>query len=177
MRLKNLSLADFAVSVSDYLRRNGIQVVLSGGACVSIFTDNKYISYDLDLVMLSSGEQKKTKALITAIGFTEEGRYFRHPDSEFFLDFLPPPLSVGNEPVKEIAEIKKGKRSLKLLSPTDCVKDRLAAFYHWNDKQALEQAVLVCRDQRVDLAEIRRWSKAEGMAGKFETFKIRLSHN
>ena len=177
MRFKTLTLTDFAISVSDYLRRNGIQVVLSGGACVSIYTDNKYMSDDLDLVLISSEEQKKTKVLILALGFAEKGRYFCHADSDFFLDFLPPPLSVGNEPVKQISEIRKGKCILKLLSPTDCVKDRLAAYYHWNDKQALEQAVLVCRDQSVDLAEVRRWSAAEGMAEKFEIFKRRLSRN
>jgi hypothetical protein len=143
MRFKNLSLTDFAISVSDFLRRHGIQVVLSGGACVSIYTDNKYMSFDLDLVLISSEEQKKTIALVLSLGFFEEGRYFRHPDTDYFLDFLPPPLSVGNEPVKQISEIKKGRRVLRLLSPTDCVKDRLAAYFHWNDKQALEQAVLV----------------------------------
>lgn len=166
-----LGLADMALAVCDYLLKNGIQVVLSGGACVSIYTANKYLSYDLDLVLLSSEKQNETKAAVTALGFIEEGRYFRHPDSPFFLDFLPPPLSVGEEPVKKIAEIRKGGRVLKLLSPTDCVKDRLAAYFHWNDRQALEQAILVFRDQHVELAEVRRWSIAEGMARKFSIFK------
>ena len=29
------------------------------------------------------------------------------------------------------------------MTPTDSVKDRLAAYYHWNDQQALEQAIMV----------------------------------
>ena len=37
----------------------------------------------------------------------EEKRYFRHKDSEYFLDFVSPPLSVGSEPVSMIAEIKE----------------------------------------------------------------------
>jgi hypothetical protein len=45
---------------------------------------------------------------------------------------------------------------LKVLSPTDCVKDRLCAFYFWNDLQGLEQAVLVAKSQQVDLKEIKR---------------------
>ena len=40
------------------------------------------------------------------------------------------------------SELKKRNKILKLLSPTDCVKDRLAAYYHWNDRQSLEQAIL-----------------------------------
>jgi len=171
MNFKNLPLKEFAILISDYLSTNGIDTVLSGGACVSIYTKNKYISYDLDFVLLSSGEQKKVKHLLAEIGFFEENRYFKHKDTEYFLDFVSPPLSVGGEPVKEIAEIKKGGRTLKLLSVTDCVKDRLAAFYHWGDRQALEQAVLVCRDNSVDFKEVERWSKNEGMSDKYKRFK------
>ena len=65
--------------------------------------------------------------------------------------------------------------TLRLLSPTDCVKDRLAAFYHWNDRPSLNQALLVCKDAQVDLREVRRWSTNEGMRDKFELFKEALS--
>ena len=50
------------------------------------------------------------------------------------------------------------------------VKDRLAAFYHWDDRQSLEQALMVTKAQKVDLLEINRWSEREGMSGKFEIF-------
>lgn len=171
MNFKNLPLKEFAILISDYLSSNGIDTVLSGGACVSIYTKNKYISYDLDFVLLSSEEQKKVKYVLAEIGFFEENRYFKHKDTEYFLDFVSPPLSVGGEPVKKIAEIKKGGRTLKLLSVTDCIKDRLAAFYHWGDRQALEQAVLVCRDNPVEFKEVERWSKNEGMSDKYRKFK------
>jgi len=80
------------------------------------------------------------------------------------------PLSVGEEPVKKIQTIEKKGRKLKLLSPTDCVKDRLAAYYHWNDRPSLEQAVMVSFAQSVDLKEIERWSSNEGMAEKYPDF-------
>jgi hypothetical protein len=60
---------------------------------------------------------------------------------------------------------------LKLLSPTDCVKDRLAAFYHWNDRQSLEKAILVSLDNEIDMKEVNRWSIKEGMQDKLEIFK------
>jgi hypothetical protein len=171
MDLKNLPLKEFAILISDHLSRNRIDTVLSGGACVSIYTKNKYISYDLDFVLLSSDDQKKVRRVLEEIGFYEEKRYLRHKDSEYFLDFISPPLSVGSEPVKKIAEIKEGGRTLRLLSVTDCVKDRLAAYYHWGDRQALEQAILVCRDNKVDFKEVERWSKIEGMSNKYRMFK------
>jgi len=57
--------------VSDYLCKNGVETVLSGDACVSIYTDNKYISYDLDFVLISSDVQNKAKELLEEIGFYE----------------------------------------------------------------------------------------------------------
>ena len=171
MQFKGLSLKDFAFTISDYLIKNGIDVVLTGGACVVIYTGHKYMSYDLDFVLLSSDKHKHVRHLLQDVGFYEEGRYFKHPDSEFFIDFLPPPLSVGEEPVKEISEIKREGYTLRLISPTDCVKDRLAAFYHWDDRQSLEQAVLVCLDNKIDLEEVERWSNNEGMDRKFKSFR------
>jgi hypothetical protein len=175
MIAKGISLTDLAVFLSDHCRRNGIEVVLSGGACVSIYTRNKYMSYDLDFVLLTYASRKKIKTAMEAIGFREEGRHFRHPDTLYIVEFLSPPLSVGQEPVREIREIRQGDRVLRLLSPTDCAKDRLAAFYHWNDKQSLEQTVLLARNVHIDLREIQRWSLAEGMQDKFEQFKKALA--
>jgi hypothetical protein len=61
-----------------------------------------------------------------------------------------------------------------LLSPTDCVKDRLAAFFHWNDRQSLEQAVLVGKAQKIDMDDVGGWSKSEGNEEKFRVFEQRL---
>jgi hypothetical protein len=54
------------------------------------------------------------------------------------------------------------------------VKDRLAAYYHWKDLQCLDQAVLVAADNDVDLDEIQRWSKHEGMLEEFIKIKVKL---
>ncbi|MCP5049558.1 MAG: hypothetical protein GY940_20480 [bacterium] len=175
MNLKGISLKDLAIYISDYLRTNGIDTVLSGGACVTIYTENKYQSYDLDFVLQSYTERKKIKTVLVKIGFKEAGRSFKHKDTPYYVEFLSPPLSVGEEPVKVISSMKEKNRVLKLISPTDCVKDRLAAYYHWGDRQSLDQAVLVCRDNVVDLKEVERWSLNEGMKNKFEILKKRLT--
>ncbi len=64
--------------------------------------------------------------------------------------------------------------SLKLLTPTDCVKDRLSAFFHWNDAQALEQALLVAKGHPIDLDNIKDWAIDEKHLHKFEQFLKRL---
>jgi hypothetical protein len=54
------------------------------------------------------------------------------------------------------------------------VKDRLAAFFHWNDKQSFEQALMVAEAQNIDLEAVRQWSKSEGAESKFQIFEQRL---
>jgi hypothetical protein len=85
-----------------------------------------------------------------------------------------PPAAVGNEPLKGEQELKTKLGTLILMTPTDSVKDRLAAFYHWSDPQALEQALMVAKDQRVDFQEIKRWSEQEGHNEKHQQFLERL---
>ena len=170
MDFKDISILDLAIFLSDHLAKQGIETVLSGGACVSIYTKNEFLSYDLDFVLLDFSGKKKIKKILEKIGFHSEGRHFRHDDTPFIVEFLSPPLSVGQEPVKKIQTIGKKGCKLKLLSPTDCVKDRLAAYYHWNDRPSLEQAVMVSLAQPVDLKEIERWSSGEGMAEKYPDF-------
>ena len=65
-------------------------------------------------------------------------------------------------------------KKLKLFTPTDSVKDRLAAFYHWNDIQSLDQALMVAKEQNIDLIEIKKWSKGEKSIEKFERFQSLL---
>jgi hypothetical protein len=75
----------------------------------------------------------------------------------------------------EIVSKKFSTGTLRMISPTDCIKDRLAAFYHWDDRQSLEQALMVTRAQEVDLLECRSWSEREGESGKFDVFMNMLS--
>jgi hypothetical protein len=111
---------------------------------------------------------------MSELGFEEEGRYFKHSDTEFFIEFPPGPLTVGYESVKQVIEKEFSTGRLRIISPTDCVKDRLAAYYHWADRQSLAQAQLVAKENPVDLNEIKRWSTVEGKLDEFERIKDRL---
>ena len=112
--------------------------------------------------------------LLAEIGFTEEQRYFRHPETEYFVEFPSGPLAIGDESPGEIASRTYSTGVLRLLSPTDSVKDRLAAYFHWKDRQSLEQAVLVAAGHFVDMAEVRRWSVKEGFTAEFDAILERF---
>jgi hypothetical protein len=173
-KIKNMSQVELAAYVQDSLQTEGIQVVLSGGSAVSFYSSDKYVSKDLDLINTNFAKRSKIKIVMENLGFHEQGRYFIHPETTFFIEFPDGPLSVGEEAVKEISEFELSTGTLRVLSPTDCVKDRLCAFYFWNDLQGLEQAILVTKSQQVDLKEIRRWSKVEGKEKEYKIFTDKI---
>jgi hypothetical protein len=169
--IRSMSQAELGAYVQSHLREKGIEVILSGGASVSIFSRGKYVSKDLDLVNVYSKSRKAIREAMREIGFTEEGRYFRHKDSTFPIEFPPGPLTIGAEPVREIRELKFPTGTLRVISPADCVKDRLAAYYHWGDNQCLLQAAMVFQENNVNIREISRWSAAEGKREEFDEIK------
>jgi hypothetical protein len=174
--ISKMNRAELAAFVQEHLRTRGIDMVLSGGACVSVYSHGKYISMDLDMIHISLISPKRTiiREVMFEIGFGEEGRYFKHRDTDLFVEFPSGPPAVGNEPVKEIIERRESTGMLKIISPTDCVKDRLAAYYYWGDMPSLQQAILVAHGNPIDHDEIERWSRSEGKHEQFEKIRKRL---
>jgi len=173
-QIKNMSQVELAAYIEDILQQARITVVLSGGSAVSFYSSDKYVSKDLDLININFARRSKIKSVMERIGFDEQGRYFVNAETQFLVEFPDGPLSVGEEPVKEVSEFKLATGTLRIVSATDCVKDRLCAFYFWKDQQGLGQAILVVQSQNVDLKEVERWSKVEGKESEYEIFKNKL---
>lgn len=168
MNFSKIALKDLACFIYEALKNAGIDAVLVGGACVSIYSQNRYQSYDLDFVTYE--ELRSIAKALEPLGFRRTGRCFAHVDCPYVLDFVNPPISIGNESIQHFKTMQTSFGSLQLLTPTDCVKDRLAAFFHWNDPQALEQALLVGENHTIDVNDLKRWAKAEGYLDKLKKF-------
>jgi hypothetical protein len=164
----DMTIAELAAFVSTHLQRHGIDVVLSGGACVAIYTQGAFVSRDLDFIETNYTKRPALRAALAEIGFSEQHRYFMHPETDFFLEFPAGPLAVGGEPVRKVNTLVLSTGTLKLISPTDSVKDRLAAYYFWDDRQSLQQAIAIAQAHAdVNVSEITRWSQR---GGKYEEF-------
>jgi hypothetical protein len=168
-----MSIGEFAALVASKLEAKGISTVLSGGAVVSIYTDNKYMSYDADFITAS--DNKKINEVMSELGFKKQGKDFKHPETNFFVEFPTGPLAVGNQLIKAKGQLEFKGHKLKLLSPTESVMDRLAGYFHWNDLQNLDQAIWIARQHPVKLEKIKKWAKDEGHSEKFEIFRKKLS--
>lgn len=161
--------------VSAALEAAGISAVLSGGAVVSIYTNNEYESGDLDFI--TSASTKSVAKAIASLGFVREGRMFSHPRTPLFVEFPAGPLAIGDQLIRpaDVAEKRTAAGTLRLLTPTQCVMDRLAAYFHWNDLQSLDQALMVALNQAVNLSRLEKWAEREGANEKLETFKKHLA--
>ena len=173
----DMSIEELAGLVCATFENAGITITLTGGACVAIWSGGSYVSRDLDFIEEGPVPRRQVKSVLAKIGFSEKDRYFVHPETEFFVEFPTGPLTVGDERVHTVATRDTGVGRLRLLSPTDCVKDRLAAFFHWNDTMALEQALLVAKEQPIDVADLRRWANLEGQIDKLTVFEEALAQN
>jgi len=169
---EKISLEDVAGFLSEELRKRGIEVVLVGGACVTIYSGNRYQSYDLDFVVYE--DMKRVKQALKELGFHENGKYFQHRGCKWIVEFVSSPVAVGKEIIASFENMKVATGTIKMLRVEDSVKDRLASYFHWNDKQGLDQALDICAERSVDLKEIESWAIKEGFEKKFQNFVEKL---
>jgi len=169
------TLQDVAAIVSSSLEQAGIAATLSGGAAVSIYTDNEYQSKDLDFV--TAAMVADVSPVLGELGFVHTGvshmSQFSHPLVEWYVEFPPTPISFGHLVVthEQCAVIDLPAGKLRIITPTQSVMDRLAAAIAWNDAQSREQAILVAANREIDWQELRTWFANEGETDEeFEHF-------
>ena len=155
---------ELAARVSQALEAAGIKATLSGGGAVSIYTENEYQSKDLDFV--TSERRDRLAAALEPLGFAlaSDRRHFSHPKTELFLEFPAAPLQFGNRVVQhdDIPKMDTAWGPLRVVTPTLCVMDRLAAYWHWHDRQSWDQAVMVARHHPVDHDTLVAYARDEG---------------
>jgi len=167
-------LADVAEVVARALANAGIRAVLTGGACATILTDGAYQSADLDFILEGEVRRRDLDAALATAGFSRENDRYVAPDTRFFVEFPRGPLAIGRDLSIQPKPLRVGRTIVPALSPTDSCRDRLAAFYHWNDRQSLDTAVLIASRHRVNYSKIRKWSADEGAIEGFEEFLRKL---
>jgi hypothetical protein len=159
-----------ALAVGDALRRHGIRAVLTGGACASLHTRGRYQSSDMDFILVGSTTQARLDGAMASVGFTRKGDRYVHPRVRFYVEFPRGPLAIGADYRIRPVERRDRRGRALILSATDSCRDRLAAFYHWNDRSSLGVAIAIALRNRVRLAAVRHWSVDEGFPDRFAEF-------
>jgi hypothetical protein len=163
-----------AGAIAEALRDAGIRAVLTGGGCATIYTAGEYQSEDLDFILQAAPSQEDLDRAMATVGYRRKADQYFHPRSHFFVEFPSPPLGIGRDIQIKPIERKVGSSRILALSATDSCRDRLAAFYHWGDRQSLQTAVDIALRNRVNLKRVRAWSVAEAALESFGEFLSEL---
>jgi len=164
------NLIDVSFAVCTALDRVGTVAILTGGSAATYYAPDRYQSRDADFVITIQTNPGASASALENLGFTEQGGIHRHTHSRHTLDFPPGPLAVGAEIIRKYETVRRGEEVLNVLSRTDCVRDRLTAFYHWDDRSSLRTALVVATSGEIDFDKIARWSKSESSVDKFNEF-------
>jgi hypothetical protein len=161
--------------VASHLAKNGIQTILVGGAVVSIYSEGAYKSGDLDFV-LENYLSDQLPNVLKEIGFQKkDGRHFKHPlCKHLFIEFQNPPAGIGEDLKIKADERKVDGVIIKIFSPTDCIRDRLASYIHFKTQDGLDQALLVAQRHPFNLSKVKNWCESEGGSKEFSDFQREL---
>ncbi|HEY3317761.1 MAG TPA: hypothetical protein VGK50_05010 [Coriobacteriia bacterium] len=128
-----------------------------------LYSDNEYGSCDLDFI--SNARNEAIAKALAPLGFRRVpgARQFEHPGTDYYVEFPPGPLAFGETVVAESEATTLQTRfgPLRIVTPTQSVMDRLAAYVHWNDNQSFDQAVMVARRRGIDWDALEEWARHE----------------
>lgn len=164
MEFNNCTEQELWEYVCSKLKEDGINTVLVGGAVAAIYSKGAYKSGDLDIVINSViVDDKKVSRAMTALGFSKSGRHWIHPDCRhLYIEFIRPPIAIGDDykitPLKRII----GENEIMILSPEDCVRDRLSSYVYFKAAECFDQALMVAKEQKINIKPIKDWANSEG---------------
>lgn len=143
MDFSGIPITELAAIVAEHLQQQDIDVVLVGGLAVEIYTHNLYLTKDIDMVNTNYRQPQTLHKAMAELGFNKQGRVYVNTTTDITVEFPPGPLSVGDELIRMTTVVPTAHGSIPILRVEDVIKDRLAAFIHWGDRQSLVQATAI----------------------------------
>lgn len=133
-----------------------------GGLAVEIYSENLYLTKDIDMVNTSYHPPAAINQAMGEIGFTKKGRVYVNDTTDICVEFPSAPLAVGEELIQETTKVQVDAREIPILYAKDVIKDRLVAYFHWQDRPSLVQALAVMSNHPIDAGELKAFCEKEG---------------
>lgn len=168
MDFSSITITELAAIMAAHLTKWDIDVVLVGGLAVEIYTENLYLTKDIDMVNTNYRTPSRLQKAMADLAFYKKGRIYVNETTDITVEFPPGPLSVGDELVKETVIVQVSSGHIPILSVNDVVKDRLAAFVHWKDRQSLIQAVAVLLKHQLKPHTFQKFCLREGAEVEYD---------
>jgi len=167
----NTPIVELAAIVAAHLKQRGITVVLVGGLAVEIYSENLYLTKDIDMIDISYQEPAVLAQAMAEIGFSKQGRVYVNDTTDICVEFPSAPLSVGEQLITDTTVFESEVGAIPILFSKDVIKDRLAAYFHWQDKPSLVQAVAVMIKHPIAPNELKSFCQNESKENEFDLIK------
>ncbi|MBI4212196.1 MAG: hypothetical protein HY540_06115 [Deltaproteobacteria bacterium] len=166
---EKLSVRQAAAVLREHLLTITNRAILVGSSCAAVYVPS-LATKNLDFV-ISKFHIAEVGKLMKRLGFkARELRSFVCVKGPYEVRFPPPPPLAGDEPIESTVIVSSNQGPLELLTPTDCVRQRLAAWYRLGDEDGFQQAVAVAKKHPIDFDVVKQWSQWEWSTDKYETF-------
>ncbi|MCW5946033.1 MAG: hypothetical protein KIT74_03285 [Fimbriimonadales bacterium] len=166
------SLRAVAFLSGTQMRQAGYCVIRTGGSAATSYAPNHDQSIDLDFMIEFAESSSKGSVVLNSHGYRVENSIFFDESDPYTVGFVRGPIMIGEDEVRACNTLRERNCQLNVLTPTDCVRDRLAPFTFYRDRSSLQQAPWVANEQwdSMDLEAIERWCRREGEKERFEQF-------
>jgi hypothetical protein len=172
-----IPLRQVVALIREQLEKSGYDPVLTGKACAAVYIGSQAKLETVDFV-IEEYNINELDAAMKKFGFKRLGMHtYKSAKAPFDIVFLPPPLSVGDDVVGKIDTLRARTGKVKLLTPTDCVRQRLSMYYRWGDKEAFEDALKMSKRYEIDFDLVKKWSEWEWCSENYEEFEKALKEN
>lgn len=172
MDFSDIPIVELAVIVAEHLQKHDVDVVLVGGLAVEIYTENLYLTKDIDMVNTNYKKPATLHGAMAALGFRKQGRVYANATTDITVEFPSGPLAVGNKLITNTTLARTAKGNIPILHVDDVVKDRLAAFIHWQDRQSLIQAVAIVLKHNLEPEKFKSFFNVEGDTSHYELLDL-----
>lgn len=83
---RNSSVADVIAAVAEVLKDGGIDGVLTGGACASVYSGGHYVSRDVDFILTNDVTAGQLDDAMRRVGFRRSGNQYVHDQAPFSVE-------------------------------------------------------------------------------------------
>src|SRR6187402_1436589 len=109
MNYSDTPIVELAAILAKHLQHHGVSVVLVGGLAVEIYTENLYLTKDIDMVNTNYKKPSALHKVMAELGFYKQGRIYVNDTTDITVEFPSGPLAVGNKPITSTTIAKTAK--------------------------------------------------------------------
>lgn len=164
------------VEIARLLNRGGVSAApLRRLNAISIFDDEEYENYDVDLI--SPRRRRRISAALTAAGFRQtSGSTIEAPEAGLPLVF-PKPGILGSDPSRPAADLLSAGHAVVLVTPTQAL---LLYLHRFGDDPApalVDELTRLVWEQPANLDKVAEWARAAGLGRTFARLRGRLAES